>query len=205
MENYQETQDETFVVCHFNDKYLIGNRGTVKSFYVRGQYLGKDPLKGSLKSDGYKMYFLQCYLGGKWFYAHRLVAMHFIPNINDKTDVNHIDGNRSNNYYLNLEWATRSENIHHSYRVLCKKPASGPDHWSYGCKVSEQTKKLMSDAKKGIKHPRFKGYYIVNGVKYDSSIEAEKHLGINRRLIYRYCKYNMKSGYSFEPVTKQVA
>jgi hypothetical protein len=45
------------------------------------------------------------------FYIHRLVAIAFIPNPNNKSDVDHIDGNKSNNNVSNLRWATHSENL----------------------------------------------------------------------------------------------
>lgn len=51
-------------------------------------------------------------------YVHRLVAMSFCSGFFDKADVNHIDGNKSNNKSSNLEWCTRSENVLHSVNVL---------------------------------------------------------------------------------------
>jgi hypothetical protein len=51
----------------------------------------------------------------KSFTVHRLVALAFVENIDNKPEINHIDGNRSNNCYTNLEWATRQENMAHGF------------------------------------------------------------------------------------------
>lgn len=63
-------------------------------------------LKPDLNSKGY----YRVTIKGKHQFIHRIVAKHFIPNHDNKLQVNHIDHNKSNNNYLNLEWVTNKEN-----------------------------------------------------------------------------------------------
>lgn len=61
----------------------------------------------------------------KTFHVHRLVALHFVEGWYEGSEVNHIDGNKQNNHYTNLEWCSRSENIMHSVHVLGQNRAKG--------------------------------------------------------------------------------
>lgn len=72
-------------------------------------------LKGSIGENGYKYYRLSKDNNKTMFYAHRLVAEHFLENPNSLPVVNHKDGNKLNNKAENLEWVTRSENDLHAY------------------------------------------------------------------------------------------
>ena len=63
-------------------------------------------LKGSI-ARGY----IQVNLNGKWKKIHRLVGQAFIPNPENKPEIDHIDRNRTNNHFSNLRWATHQENM----------------------------------------------------------------------------------------------
>ena len=60
--------------------------------------------------------------------VHRLVAKTFIPNPDNKPEVNHKNGIRTDNRVENLEWVTSSENLFHSYKVLGRKHRLGKDN-----------------------------------------------------------------------------
>lgn len=105
----------------FNQKYMIDKEGNIWSPYRGGKYLHPAPTK-----KGYYRIVLQTTNGRKTFQVHRLVLETFKPVDNcDKLEVNHKDGDKSNNKLENLEWCTGSFNVRHSLENNLKIPARG--------------------------------------------------------------------------------
>lgn len=105
-----EPYSEFFMVSNF------GNIKMIKKCSIHRKFDGKETLiTPNIGSWGYKVIRLTALNQSKDFLVHRLVAMTFIENPQNKTQVNHIDGNKLNNCVDNLEWTTPSENIQHAY------------------------------------------------------------------------------------------
>jgi len=72
-------------------------------------------VKPSFSTHGYKQISLRTEDGKLTVKIHKLVAIHFIGECPaDKTAINHIDGDKTNNHYSNLEWVTNKENSNHA-------------------------------------------------------------------------------------------
>lgn len=69
--------------------------------------------------------------------VHRLVAMAYIPNPDNKPEVNHIDGNKLNNCADNLEWVWGWENVEHARRMGIRKAVVTDDQIHKICKMLE--------------------------------------------------------------------
>lgn len=105
--------------------YQISNYGRVAS--IQRTFICKDKkpqtrhfmiLKPTKEKHGYMLIKLTKNDNHKGFLIHRLVAQAFIPNANNKPEVNHINGNKEDNRVPNLEWVNRSENMRHRIDVL---------------------------------------------------------------------------------------
>ena len=107
--------------------YQISNLGRVKS---KGRYVNvgiknqdkcyrkEKIIDGYINRKGYKQVTLYDEnRKPKTMRIHKLVALYFIPNINNLPEINHKDGNKLNNNVDNLEWITNYDNIQHSIKM----------------------------------------------------------------------------------------
>lgn len=94
------------------DRYLITEDGKVWAKHL-SRFL--KPVDNGL---GYLQYKIRDNTGKrKAFYAHRLVALCYLDNPSELTDVNHKDGNKSNNHVSNLEWSSHKDNLKHAHKL----------------------------------------------------------------------------------------
>lgn len=105
-----KTSDEIWITIKQNENYEISNTGKVRNKKT------KRILKPWKNSRGYLIITLRNGYKSKCHTVHRLVAENFILNPNNLPQVNHIDGNKQNNFINNLEWVSASENMKHAYK-----------------------------------------------------------------------------------------
>lgn len=117
--------EEVFVIIQGFENYSISNFGRIISTTQSKPKL----LSPQTDAMGYSHYRLYNRtetdeVNVTLFKGHRLVAAYFVPRPKVKgnivLEVNHIDGDKSNNHYTNLEWVTRSENLKHAIRTGLK-------------------------------------------------------------------------------------
>ena len=126
-------KEEFRPIIGYEELYEISNLGRILSCarVVTRMHRGRDlhyeikakKLKLNRKPDksGYIKVSLSKNNNVKMHYIHRLMALAFIQNTENKPEVNHKDGNKHNNILSNLEWSTHPENVKHAYDLGLKK------------------------------------------------------------------------------------
>lgn len=104
----------------YEGRYMVSNYGNIRRCaHTRpdGSFLKDRILKPQPRPDGYMIVMLYApgSSQGKWVKVHKIVAETFLGERPHKFDINHKDGEKSNNQLSNLEYCTRQENMRHAY------------------------------------------------------------------------------------------
>lgn len=162
--------------------YQVSNLGRVKSLPRNGT-VKRERILTPHRVGGYLHAELNMRGVHKGKKIHRLVAEAFIPNPDNKREVNHIDGNKHNNTVENLEWVTSSENQLHAFHVI-------------------KTQKMSTVLQKDLEGNPIKEWYGINN--------AAKTLGIQAADISHCCSGQRKMAGGFTwvlitPVRKEIS
>lgn len=161
------------------ENYEVSSNGDIKRIcsYDKNKHLRKEKiLKPRINKCGYLYVILTNNEIRKTLTVHRLIAKAFIPNPENKPQVNHINGIKTDNRIENLEWVTNQENVLKRYEIG----------------IVGNNYKSVSQYDKNNRLIRI----------YKNSYEAEKETGINRGQIGACCrkvpKYKTAGGYIWQ-------
>lgn len=178
-------------ILGYEGLYQISNSGRVKSLAREVpsknsfRHVKERVLKPGKRKDGYLYIDLSHNSRNKKKYVHRLVAFAFIENIDNKPQVNHINGDKSDNRIENLEWATGNENQKHAFMSGLNK-GSKPWIGKFG-KDHHSSKTVIQMTEEG------------NSIaEFESAVEASKVVKLNPSNISAVCRGEQKSAGGFK-------
>lgn len=165
MDNYEG--EEWRPVNGFDGKYEVSNYGRVRSIdHEVKSLVGYRTVKGRILKQRVEHGYCRVQLSiSKYEHTHkqvhRLVAEEFVPNPDNKPEVNHIDGCKTNNFAENLEWVTSSENSVHAIENGLQRP-----------KTDEELQKMWDASSKPV--IRDDGEWYASASKAAEAIGAER-------------------------------
>lgn len=170
-------------------RYEVSNTGKVRSLNYKNSGRTQE-LKPAPDPKGYMKTMLIYGGKNKTVKIHRLVAEAFIPNPERKPQVNHINGDKTNNAVENLEWITNIDNAHHAI-------ANGMFENSY--RATSKANEMRKQAIVAIDRDG-------NEIEFESQCEASRKLNVSRRHIQSVLKGERKQtgGYKFVRREKEV-
>lgn len=173
------------------DKYEVSNLGKIRNVKSK-RILSNKRTNG----NGYITFLANVGNKRKNFYVHRIVALAFLPNPENKGQVNHLNGVKSDNRAENLEWCTSKENLSHSREILGNNK---------GRKFTQEQKELISKKNKDqntgrLNHKSKKVLCVETGDVFESAGRAavwcKKHNKFGSR-IGMVCNGLRKKAYGY--------
>lgn len=150
----------------YDGMYQISNFGNIRTWFKPPSGIRKTPIlrRQDITYQGYHLITLSKNGTKKRYSVHRLVAFAFIPNPENKPFINHIDFNKSNNHFSNLEWCTQKENVKHTIENNRKSTPKGEAHYA-----SRLSKKDVLNIKNLCSDPSISQYDIAKIYDIDQS------------------------------------
>lgn len=186
MENIEIWKD----IKGYEGFYQVSNLGRVKSlerdvYHPRGtiiRHMEEKILVQNIGKLGYAYVNLNLNGKRKTIKTHRLVAEAFIPNPENKPQVNHKDEVKSNNVVDNLEWCSAQENA------------------NYGTRIQRQKQTYKDNYKNGKNKVVKKVFCVELNKTFDCITSAQEELGIWRSAIAKVCtgKQNTAGGFHWK-------
>ena len=190
MKKYKMWKQIDFVEGIEAKRYLISQNGEIKSV------ISNKIISTYISNCGYEYVTLYCNGYHKNIEVHRLIAIAFIPNKDNKLEVNHKDGDRLHNTITNLEWVTRSEN---------QQDQRKRNKTAYTVNYCPNCRKIISKGAKQCKFCQAISYYKVNRPskeelelkiqEYNGNFtKLGKYYNVSDNAVRKWCKsYNMST------------
>lgn len=172
-------------IVDYEGLYKISNYGRIKTLerdYFSGMYNSikkhqQEMIRKNEKTkNGYFRIALTKNGKTKRYLVHRLVAQHFIPNLNNFSQINHKDENKENNYYKNLEWCNNRYNM------------------NYGKRNEKARKSIIEIKGRKVNQYDLQGNFIEQYFSINGASRQFNRKGSNIRAC---CKGNQKTAYGF--------